>query len=382
MPVSRPTPPYLQSPWHPPTTTQTALTELLPHTTVSSQPGTVSQYYTEQRVVLVPTAQTRKVRRAIAVWKEVEVVEDDDSDEQDQTRTGAERGTTEKQEETRQQHYQQQQQHRAARRLMDAAAGGSGINGGGAEEKESDDVVLDIHDPTAALSTASSSSSLSFSPSLSSLVQPLSLSSVPSSSSPSSPSAASLLSRYNPRIINGYLDRRRPHSRKLLAVPNEALPPPPFMPPSYPLSSSRHAATHTDSSHEQKEKDSTEGRPAGHKELTIDLFELAASFPLAGSVSGSDWSDPTSLDSAGLILRDTVLLPRGSPRFMYAGCAVYEVREGSRAWLSGVRSGDSIVSVEGREVRSEEECVRLVNRVCGTVQLAVRRDGELIQLTM
>ena len=353
MPVSRPTPAYLQSTWHPPTTTHTTYTELTPHTSTVSTPSTVTQYYTEQQVIVVPVSRTHKVRRPTRVWREEEVTVDEwpGEDEED---SGAEQKTATHQ----------------WRQLS------------GAEEKQADDdVVLDIDDTPLSVGSSHSASSLF------SLVQPLTaVSGAPSVSS--SPSAASLLSRYNPRIINGYLDRRRPHSRRLLAVPNESLPPPPFVPPAYPLST-RAAASGTH--FEEKEAFSPSGITSEHA-LTIDLSCLTPSASTStflsqlpshlSSASSPHWSDPTSLVSSGLQLRDTVNLPRGSPRTLSQGCVVYSVEQDSRAWKAGVQCGDSIVSVEGREVRNEEECVKLVNRVCGSVQLLVRRDGELVELSM
>ena len=380
MPVSRPTPPYLQSPWHSPTTTKTAFSEATARTSVSTQPGAVTEYYTEQQVVLVPASRTRKARRPVTLWREEELVEDDDVDENDAKSSGTEQKAVE-----RSQQYAQQRP--VASGAVDGYGSGGGITysrGENAEEKQSDDVVLDIDDsplPSAAPSLSSS---------LYSLIQPLTaFSAAPSAASSASPSAAALLARYNPRIINGYLDRRRPHSRKLLAVPNELLPPPPFAPPSYPLST---RSGPTRGHFDEKETDSAEMEPT-KRELTIDLSGLTASTStssflaqlpshLSSSSAAAQWSDPASLASSGLQLRDNVLLPRGSPRTLHQGCVVYDVSEGSRAWQAGVRSGDAVVGVEGREVRSEDECVRCVNRVCGRVSLTVRRDGELVELTM
>ena len=382
MPVSR-TVPYMQSPWHPPATTQSTFTQLSPHTTVSTQPGTATQFYTEQQIIQVPVVKTRLVRRPITLWRDEEVVEDDSD------KTAAEEKTN-------------GTEHKAAEQtslpLTPLSIDGSGSKGG-YEEKQNNDVVLDIDDDTPDSSAAPLSSTLF------SLVQPLtsfpttlSNSASTSAASSSTPSAASMLSRYNPRIINGYLDRRRPPSRKLLAVPNELLPPPPFVPPSYPLST-RDAATvtpHRSSASSDTLTRVANGSTAGT--LTIDLSSIDASNSVSASSSSAfhshlppqpstasptaQWYDPTSLVGCGLVLRDNTLLPRGSPRHLSTGCAVYDVADGSRAWQAGVRSGDAIVSVEGREVRNEEECVRWVNRVCGKVKLVVRRDGELVELIM
>ena len=383
MPVSRPTPPYLQSPWHPPTTTQTSQTQPAPHSSVATQPSSQLQYYSEQQLILVPTVKTRKVRKPLTVWREEEVVEEED--ESDEERNGTEHKVAE--------------QPRAQQQIpawgSGLYAGESGRGSGDAEEKHNVDVVLDIDDSP--LSPAASLSS-----SLFSLVQPLTSFSIPSSlaaSSPSSPpsAASAALSRYNPRIINGYIDRRRPLSRKLLAVPNESLPPPPFVPPTYPLSTRKTAAA---SQLEEKENESyqaadTASADSAAHQLTIDLSSLTPSpststflsalpshLSSSSSSAESQWSDPTSLASCGLELRDNVMLPRGSPRALSQGCVVYDVTETSRAWNAGIRSGDAIVSVEGREVRNEEECVRCVNRICGKVRLRVRRDGELVDLFM
>ena len=89
---------------------------------------------------------------------------------------------------------------------------------------------------------------------------------------------------------------------------------------------------------------------------------------LAGAVVGN--LSPALADELGLGLLDT-------------GVVVIEVREGSPAARVGLRPGDIILRVAGREVRDVASLsAALQNRAPGPMRVAIRREGRVMEATL
>ncbi len=89
---------------------------------------------------------------------------------------------------------------------------------------------------------------------------------------------------------------------------------------------------------------------------------------LAGAVVGN--LSPALADELGLGLLDT-------------GVVVIEVREGSPAARVGLRPGDIILRVAGREVRDVSSLsAALQNRPPGPMRVAIRREGRVMEATL
>ncbi|MDW8445595.1 MAG: PDZ domain-containing protein [Acetobacteraceae bacterium] len=94
----------------------------------------------------------------------------------------------------------------------------------------------------------------------------------------------------------------------------------------------------------------------------------AATTALAGAVVGN--LSPALADELGLGLLDT-------------GVVVIEVREGSPAARVGLKPGDIILRVAGREVRDVASLsAALQNRPAGPMRVAIRRDGRVMEATL
>ena len=366
MPVSRAVPPYLQSPWHPPPTQSTSHTHLTPHPTLTPHLTSHTVLTPTQRLIHVPVERCRTVKRAITLWREAEEGEGEAGEGEGEGGMGE----------------------------------GSAPRARATEEwKEAGEVVVDI-DPRSPSPSPEPLPPLS----LSSLTLPLTSPPLlpPTLPPPHHPtSLPHRLRQYNPRVVLGYAQRMRPGSRRLVAVPAESLPPPPFRPPSYPLSTVP-PPIEPASVFPPLPLSSSSPPPYPSSSLssssifappllsitapTSDPFPLP--FPPSSSSSASFPDslglvhDPTTLLSSGLVLRDHSEVPRGSPRSMLQGTWVAQVQRGGRGERAGLREGDEVVRVHGREVRSAEEVVGVVNMIPGRLEVQVRRDGQLIALTL
>ena len=198
MPLSRPVPPYLQSPWHPPPTHSVSTPTLTPTTTFHPAPTTVSVLVPVTRLVSVPVERTRLVKRPITLHRPAPGAPPSSlflSPPSPPTPPSPLKPRTEEWKET-------------------GDAGG--------------DVVVDIASPVPSPLSPPTASSSPPPPRLSSLLSPL--------TSPPPPPRPHPLRRYDLRHALGYAERMQGGSRRLVSVPSETLPPPPFLPPSYPLS--------------------------------------------------------------------------------------------------------------------------------------------------
>ena len=96
-----------------------------------------------------------------------------------------------------------------------------------------------------------------------------------------------------------------------------------------------------------------------------------------------EFADPTTLLATGLVVRNGAEMPRGSPRAaLQGGVTVVGVREGGRGWRAGLQEGDEVVRVHGKEVRSAEEVVAVVNIVPGPLEVVVRRFDQQLLLQL
>ena len=322
---------------------------LTPTATLTPTLVTSTRLVPVQRLISVPVERVRTVKRPVTLWREEDVVVDDDAEE---------RSSGAATEPVRVEEWKEEVEERAK------------ANGGAR------DVILDIDDRSPPFAPTLSSSSLS------SLMQPLS---APSPLPAAASSYAARLRQYNPRVVQGYAQRMRPGSRTLIAVPAESLPPPPFRSPSYPLSSVPPPIAPASVFPSLVPSASTSPPPS----LSIsipDAYDPSSSsqsssnpFP---SSSASAFSDPTTLLATGLILRNASELPRGSPRHLLAGVTIAAVQPASRAAQSGLQEDDELLRVHGREVRSAEEAVSVVNLVPGPLDVIVRRGGDLVALRL
>ena len=337
MPVSRPLPPYLQSPWHPPPTSPHTVTTLVPHSSYHDTIHTYTLQVPVQRLVDVQAERVMRVRRPVKVMVEEEVEEEIDDEPPALTQSALKDSKSE-----------EWKEQTAADVVLDIAE---------TQEEEGED------DPPPLSSS-----------SLSSLTQPLTFA-IPASSSSSStqplPSSYRLRA-YNPRVVHGYLERQRPGARKLTTVPADSLPPPPFRPPSYPLSNIPPPVSPAVVFPALPSASAASSPPS----LTITI---PSSSPPLPALPDPDTADPTNLLSAGLVLRDLVELPRGSPRHLFQGVHIYAVLPNSRAAAAGLQAGDEVISVHGQSVRSAEEMTVRVNRIPGQLQTVIRRDSGDLQ---